>query len=817
MCPATFSRSTHTAGVLCSAYSVGAQTEPVKVWEIAGTKVTRVPTVFAKPAIPAISCSTPLCSLLRWISDEPHAPAGLLVQFGDGPYAPEDLLVPSKGRVLGSEGSSRSPTMLAIHRVCSVQIQCAAIYPWITFVLEAFLGDRENVGGPALLFSKTLKQHLQDFVAERDRAQHPLRQKERAALPVELVAAFNERQTFYERSQLCAPALDTSLEYLAGLHGQHLKRKHIEISASETGGGQELVKARKSTRDPAVSETNEAAEDDARPSPIDLLRSTRNRDFEDVVKHAIMLQQKGDAQRSLYWGGLDIRPFDDEQVGKENDRAHSFVGEKILATMHEHFTHLLEKAGKRLSISVVNLLAVLRTLAELDSTLTTASVNHEVQQHGAVGLLAFLQKAVDGLAEENDQLAEACVTITSMIKDIQTTDGHFLYVLQQFSEKGRRKSEPQSYTTERSFDIHNLASLARLPSTQLRYGDGSSKADRDDKALRGSVGENSGGGATYGKQGKKADPNHVLENFIDNCKTSIAQLRIHREHFQSALQDVGMELSQTLEEKFSTIAIPSFQVWDDTICFQLTFHLAGHLYAFGDFAQLSVAQDQGLLDDLQLFELFLLFEAVMLESQECLKILDGAVKKIVDEQRRKAIRVLGPKTRGSGVSFVIQRSSRSWSRTSALDACHVFMSISISTILRRHLCEDGYFLTMLTMPNDIPNTLTFHATATSRSIFNDQFKPPTYSFSVDVGEAIGRACTALEEYLANCVKDKDDCELDTLNPICKDEDYSQLWLKLKTDWTGKNFTCASNVKLNPVAEEPADALILLISSVICQV
>ncbi|KAJ3138676.1 hypothetical protein HDU90_001119 [Geranomyces variabilis] len=59
------------------------------------------------------------------------------------------------------------------------------------------------------------------------------------------------------------------------------------------------------------------------------------------------------------------------------------------------------------------------------------------------------------------------------------------------------------------------------------------------------VGENSGGG-TYLKK-KNADKQHIIDNFMDNVKTSIAQIRLHRERVIAQLNEHSLTLTPETE------------------------------------------------------------------------------------------------------------------------------------------------------------------------------------------------------------------------------------------------------------------------------
>ncbi|TPX58177.1 hypothetical protein PhCBS80983_g03328 [Powellomyces hirtus] len=277
---------------------------------------------------------------------------------------------------------------------------------------------------------------------------------------------------------------------------------------------------------------------------------------------------------------------------------------------------------------------------------------------GTVGQADTINECELHDAEERDR---QCVVaaLLEKVRAICPQDPHVRYICRKLSFwVDKQASQPLTDSTERTVDVFEVLHFTKLPSgIKLRYGDGSSSADRSDKLLRNSntrvgkkvdyllktslfefgAGENSGGG-----QGLKvADTAHVSENFVDNIKIPIWILRLERvtmisvalraeldhtsntqirhatTHVTQPLEDNGLKATAEIMDLFSEIAIPLFQIWNGQIRFSLSFGLSQQLFAFTDFdeAQMPVTKTDT-PDFLSICKAFLLVDALIIQSNK---------------------------------------------------------------------------------------------------------------------------------------------------------------------------------------------------------
>ncbi|KAJ3176001.1 hypothetical protein HDU85_007833 [Gaertneriomyces sp. JEL0708] len=115
---------------------------------------------------------------------------------------------------------------------------------------------------------------------------------------------------------------------------------------------------------------------------------------------------------------------------------------------------------------------------------------------------------------------------------------------------------------------------------------------------------------------------------------------------------------------------------------------------------------------------------------------------------------------------------------------------------------DSFAMTSLSMSDGIPNNLLFHAVTETKLVVSNKFEKTTYCILVQIAEDVGRALTILEGHLAQCVTDAPQSGFKkfTLQPICKDQDFTSFWLKLPVTKNGKSFVCTSNIRLSTTRE-----------------
>ncbi|KAJ3144859.1 hypothetical protein HDU89_007746 [Geranomyces variabilis] len=192
-------------------------------------------------------------------------------------------------------------------------------------------------------------------------------------------------------------------------------------------------------------------------------------------------------------------------------------------------------------------------------------------------------------------------------------------------------------------------------------GDGTSFADKKDKALRGGggnrngkpvdycfshkgselgVGEYSGGG-TYLK--KTADRQHIIDNFMDNVKTSIAQIRLHRERVIAQLNEHNLTLTPEMEAQISKIVAPSSQ----------EVKLPNNSWDTSDF--------------ILLCEAFLCFNGIIVTSTDRITELNHQIQQAIRQEHRRRIESrLAKAGRGRAVWLPNRETRSRWSRSAAM-------------------------------------------------------------------------------------------------------------------------------------------------------
>ncbi|KAI8995147.1 hypothetical protein BC832DRAFT_568737 [Gaertneriomyces semiglobifer] len=445
---------------------------------------------------------------------------------------------------------------------------------------------------------------------------------------------------------------------------------------------------------PLLSETT--SEDGSVETPVAEPLPIHEPDFGDVTAKAQHYRNTNADHMTLYWGALDLRPHGLEVVRDDNDRADELLQSHVLGKVTDHYEAILYNANGMLSSHVIDFLSVMRSLAlDLDSLAATNEL------YGCFGLLSRLETRLHEMmdtsvkedyadsdardvAEQNKQDAEE---LLARLRAISAEDMHVRWICRKLSSwLDKRTSEPSLDSTERTVDAFEVIPFAKLPSgISLRYGDGSSAADKSDKLLRQStskvgkkvdfllkragielgVGENSGGG-----QGMKdATEEHISDNFVSNIKTSVAQIRHAVRHATQRLRDADLQLTDSMKKLISDIAVPSFQVWNGQIRFTILFNLAENLYAFVDFDEVQLPSSAADTQDfLSICESFLVMDALINAShQKVLELENLVASEIRRQQRMTAAARLGSggRTRGRGV-LLAPVPRKSWSRVATL-------------------------------------------------------------------------------------------------------------------------------------------------------
>ncbi|KAJ3279268.1 hypothetical protein HK104_001608 [Borealophlyctis nickersoniae] len=313
---------------------------------------------------------------------------------------------------------------------------------------------------------------------------------------------------------------------------------------------QPLKKPRVADKEAALDVNNVQALKEEDVTTLELAASVRDNegDFSLLVARALQLRTEGKSEMSLYWGALDLRDRGNELLRDDNVRGHELLDPAVLNSVREHAKQLLGQANGRLSQSVVDLLVVVRSLINSPENLSWLSLDKVATVLEISGMKGFLVLLEDKLTDLHSVLEEEegpdeetegtdydsdgrCLVqdLLEVIRRIDPADKEVRWVGRKISQWAEKLNNEPKDTTERTVDLFNLASLAKLPSPiKLRYGDGSSKADKSDKQQRQSssrtgkkvdflflvddlelgVGENSGG----------IDAQHMSENFIDNIK-----------------------------------------------------------------------------------------------------------------------------------------------------------------------------------------------------------------------------------------------------------------------------------------------------------
>ncbi|KAJ3153735.1 hypothetical protein HDU86_005068 [Geranomyces michiganensis] len=176
--------------------------------------------------------------------------------------------------------------------------------------------------------------------------------------------------------------------------------------------------------------------------------------------------------------------------------------------------------------------------------------------------------------------------------------------------------------TERTVDVYWIVPFAKLPIAGLRYGEGSSRADEEDKKRRGST----------SSMGKKVDFNHFLgtrelatgENagykpliskveadFISCVKCTVAQMRALKGPILASLDSSNIVPPSDIKEMLAQLALPFFLVDGMMIHFFCVFLVGEELFAFKDFASVNLAKlDSDVIVALDLAQNFFLYEVL---------------------------------------------------------------------------------------------------------------------------------------------------------------------------------------------------------------
>ncbi|KAI9005238.1 hypothetical protein BC832DRAFT_592369 [Gaertneriomyces semiglobifer] len=290
-----------------------------------------------------------------------------------------------------------------------------------------------------------------------------------------------------------------------------------------------------------------ADEGDLSPCVAEFEASTRNGDFAAAIRLAVLHQEN-------------------TVVRNDNDRAEDLVEPDVLRSVEQHITHILAAANEKISGSAVSLLSVVRSLipaGELDME----KLAEIYELRGVEGLLRMLEEIL--LAFDDDVNQENSQILLRELSRIDPGDRHVRWVCRKFPSWLKKQASNPGDSTERTFDLFNILPFAKLPSNlKLRH------LTSPFIKKSGRVGENSAGELSEKRKGKTTRQ-HVFENFIDNIKTSVAQIRQQCRKAIEELKAHDLHLTPEMDELLSSVVIPSFHFWNHSTRFTILFNLTG--------------------------------------------------------------------------------------------------------------------------------------------------------------------------------------------------------------------------------------------------
>ncbi|KAJ3124002.1 hypothetical protein HK098_001433 [Nowakowskiella sp. JEL0407] len=409
-----------------------------------------------------------------------------------------------------------------------------------------------------------------------------------------------------------------------------------------------IAKKQRVTQPNEEKKDNTTADDVFIDKSIDLIEEK----YSLVIQEIKRVKELKDARKSLYWGALDLRPKPSLEL-TDNERAVDLLPIDEYDLLISHCEEAVTNARSKISKSALLFMSIVRSLWTSDEgqrqfTLKTCVDTYE--DYGSVGVLEFLRKILQNLLKLSGEDAANCTVINELIADlnlIDSKDTRLRWMFRKLLSMSEKKlNQPFSDSTERTIDIFNLANFAKLPhDVKLRYGDGSSKADKIDKELRESestrgkkvdylfkkngkeigCGENSGGGKGFGKSSE----DHVNENFIDSIKVisdifqislvnllkdsqpqvNIAQIRKEKTRVDSELKAHDITPPPVIQDMFQRIFDPLFQTHDDYVRFGVVFNICSNLFGLYDYSHCKLPEeDTDVLEFLDVCESFMIYD-----------------------------------------------------------------------------------------------------------------------------------------------------------------------------------------------------------------
>ncbi|KAI9099218.1 hypothetical protein DFS34DRAFT_59959 [Phlyctochytrium arcticum] len=431
------------------------------------------------------------------------------------------------------------------------------------------------------------------------------------------------------------------------------------------------------------SPEDEVAEEEETPLPIVL--EAIDSDFGEFSRvihqiHEIRSSSSEDkALSSIYWGAIDLRSTDSGGPLPENERGETFLPSETISKLHDHVNELLKDATKRISPSAVALLEVTKSI---NSTCDPRSGIHpirleDIQKAMVWGgipkivelLQAYLAKfeIIIGEVEddEEDMAIEQVRALREQIQSIDPDDKETFWILSNLFLLDRIRWEPLK-PTERTTDAYRILPFAMMDNVSLRYGDGESKADSDDKKRRQSS-----------STGKHVDYLHIIDGREFGSGESsrraltksdfIAGLKIRSLKSAVVARTAGstINIRPILDEMLSVVCCPYYQAANGILHFRVLFNIGSELYAFQEWANVSLPAGD-LESGLEMAEKFLICRHAMIRSHEAVRhaehLLDEAL--LANKCNLRFPRPVG--IRGKRIPLVLKR--RSWPAPAAVPA-----------------------------------------------------------------------------------------------------------------------------------------------------
>ncbi|KAJ3189091.1 hypothetical protein HDU85_002716 [Gaertneriomyces sp. JEL0708] len=362
-------------------------------------------------------------------------------------------------------------------------------------------------------------------------------------------------------------------------------------------------------------------DDDLGPIPPQQNLQSDLGDFDPVISRILLHQSTGGfeaAQTPLFWGALTLPTIHDAARNSAVENSEfSLLCPATRESVVMHCQGIISQAAGSLSKSCIAFICLTRTIMnnvispEID--LTVQNFRSSLMKAGIPGIAALLKSRLDliqhyaGLDAElgaddvynvsDDDLCEPCplqqlAQAYTLLADVDPSDEETNWVVDRILWLDGLQGEPMN-PTERTVDIFHIVPFAISKTVQLRYGDGESKADSDDKTLRLS---SSGGkkvdylhlvdGREFGS-GENSRRGYEHTDFIAGIKCAIAQLR-------SLKRELGPTLAQhpLVERQFySGVPVCFYQIRQHTIEFRVLFNIGSELYAWGEWAKISIAEN----------------------------------------------------------------------------------------------------------------------------------------------------------------------------------------------------------------------------------